>query len=151
MTIDFSKDGEVKVLMQDYIEGMLGASPEEMGGEAATPTANHLFTVNEDPELRDEKTSEMYHYNTGTLLFLSKHARLDIQVSVAFITTRVKVPDKDDYKKLGRVMMYLRGTINMPLKLEADNLSWAKWWVNRSFTVHHDMKSHTGSTMILGK
>jgi len=35
--------------------------------------------------------------------------------------------------------------------LEADSLSVFKWWVDASFAVHPDMKSHTGATMSLGK
>jgi hypothetical protein len=37
------------------------------------------------------------------------------------------------------------------LTLEADNLQVVKWWVDASYAVHPDMKSHTGATMTLGK
>jgi hypothetical protein len=70
---------------------------------------------------------------------------------VAFLTTRVRAPDQDDYKKLTRVMKYLRGSIDKTLTLEADSMHIVKWWVDGSFAVHHDMKSHTGATMSLGK
>ena len=39
----------------------------------------------------------------------------------------------------------------MSLTLEADDLRVVKWWVDGSFAVHPDMKSHTGATMTLGK
>ena len=39
----------------------------------------------------------------------------------------------------------------MPLTIEADSLNVVKWWVDASFDVHPDMKSHTGATMTLGK
>jgi hypothetical protein len=48
-------------------------------------------------------------------------------------------------------MKYLHGTLHMPLTLEADDLQIVKWWVDASFAVHKDMKSHTGGTMTLGK
>jgi hypothetical protein len=63
----------------------------------------------------------------------------------------VKNPDVDDYKKLVRVMRYLRGTIDMPLTLEADKMHVLKWWVDASYAVHPDMKSHTGGALSLGK
>jgi hypothetical protein len=48
-------------------------------------------------------------------------------------------------------MKYLRGSINLPLTMEADDLSLVKWWVDASYGVHPDMKSHTGATMSMGK
>jgi hypothetical protein len=85
------------------------------------------------------------------LLFLSKRARPDIQQAVAFLTTRVLSPDNDDYKKLGRIVRYLRTYPNLPLTLEADDTHIIKWWIDASFAVHTDMKSHTGATMTMGK
>jgi len=151
MTLDYSVDGQCKVIMKDYVEATLEALPNDMDGEAATPAARHLFEVNEDCDKLDEQTSEMFHHNTAKLLFLSKRARPDIQTAVAFLTTRVKSPDRDDYKKLARVMKYLRATVDLSLILEADDLNVVKWWVDGSFAVHPDMKSHTGATMSLGK
>ena len=40
------------------------------------------------------------HSGTARLLFLGKGARPDIQTVVAFLCTRVKVVDNDDYKKI---------------------------------------------------
>lgn len=152
MRIDYSEPGKVKITMIDYIEKMLDELPPDMDGEAVTPACNHLFEVNQDdPEALDSKTSEFYHHNTAMLLFLCKRARPDIQPAVAFLTTRVKAPDMDDYKKLARAMRYLRATKNMPLVLEADDMQLIKWWVDASFAVHPDMKGHTGGVMSLGK
>ena len=35
--------------------------------------------------------------------------------------------------------------------MEANNGLDTKWWINTLFTVHLDMKSHTGATMSFGK
>jgi hypothetical protein len=151
MVLDFSIPGKVKFTMIEYIKEMLDELPLDMGGEAATPAAGHLFEVNENPQLLDENTANMFHHNVAKLLFLCKRARPDIQTAVAFLCTRVKSPDADDYKKLVRVMRYLRGTIDMPLTLEADDMQVIKWWVDASFAVHPDMRSHTGAYMTMGK
>lgn len=39
----------------------------------------------------------------------------------------------------------------MPLTLSSDNPGVTHWHVDASFAVHHDMRSHTGVTMSLGK
>jgi len=64
MTLDYSVDGQCKVIMKDYVEAMLEALPNDMDGEAATPAAHHLFEVNEDCDKLDKQTSEMFHHNT---------------------------------------------------------------------------------------
>jgi hypothetical protein len=63
----------------------------------------------------------------------------------------VKGPDVDDYKKLRRVMRYLRATKDMPLTLEADHTHVLKWWVDASYAVHPGMKGHTGGLLSMGK
>ena len=37
------------------------------------------------------------------------------------------------------------------MTLEADSTHVMKWWIDASFAVHKDMKSHTGGTMTMGK
>ena len=98
MLPDFNKHG--KILMVDYIEKMLSELPTDMDGMAPTPSANHLFIVNmTDPKKLEPEMADMFHHNVAKLLFHCKQAQLDIQMSVAFLCTRVKEPDLD-YKKL---------------------------------------------------
>jgi hypothetical protein len=47
MTLDFTKKGKVDIKMVDCAEKMIVDLPEEFDGEAPTPAANHLFTVDE--------------------------------------------------------------------------------------------------------
>lgn len=152
MTIDYRTPGKVMIAMFDYIDNMLSELPEDMNGEAATPASNHLFQVDiNDGTKLSEDQSVLFHHNVAKLLFLCKRARPDVQPPVAFLCTRVKSPDTDDYKKLARVMRYLRATRDMPLTLEATNMNVIKWWVDASFAVHPDMRSHTGAVMTLGR
>ena len=59
-------------------------------------------------------------------------------------------PNGDDEKKLSRILKYLSVTRDLVLTLESDGNGLVKWWVDAAFTVHHDMKSHTGRMMSLG-
>ena len=145
MTIDYSLDGKVMISMKEYIKSMLEELPDDMGGESATPAGTRLFQVNEEGTKLGEEQAILFQHNTAKLLFLCKRARPDIQPSVAFLCTCVKEPDHDDYKKLARVMRYLRGTPEQVLTLEAQNMSIVKWWVDTSFAVHPDMRSRTGA------
>jgi hypothetical protein len=151
LTLDFTEDGKVAIRMEDYVEGILEDAPDDMDGEAPTPAAQHLFTVNDDGEKLGQDDADLFHQMTAKLLFLGKRGRPDIQAAVAFLTTRVKAPDTDDYKKLARTVKYLRATPKLVLTLEADGIAVTKWWVDAAFAVHRDMKSHTGGTMSMGK
>ncbi len=70
---------------------------------------------------------------------------------IAFLTTRVKFLNEDAYKKLERVVRYLQHTKDLAMTLEADSTHIIKWWVDASFAVHMDIRSHTGGTMTMGK
>ncbi len=63
----------------------------------------------------------------------------------------MSAPTEQDWKKLSRVIRYLRGTRDLSLTLEAVDGFAVKWWMDASFAVHNDMKSQTGITMSLGK
>jgi hypothetical protein len=152
MTINFETPGKVRITMIDYIKKMLADLPPDMEGLAVTPAANHLFDVDIAGKVPlDEPTANLFHHLVAKLLFLCKRARPDIQTAVSFLSTRVKSPDGHDYRKLARVMRYLRGSIDLPLTLEASNLNTIKWWVDGAFAVHPDMRSHTGVVMSLGQ
>ena len=152
MTLDFSMEGKVSIKMLDYVKSIICNCPDDFAeGTAVTPALNNLFT-NDDtaPKLSTEQAEE-FHTNVAKLLFLCKRARPDIHTAVAFLTTRVKDPDVHDWKKLGRVIRYLRGTGGLYLTLEADSLDSMKWYVDASFAVHTDMRSHTGVSMSMEK
>eukprot|EP00978_Attheya_sp_CCMP212_P042400 scaffold257852_cov32-Attheya_sp.AAC.1 len=58
MTLDFSSPGKVRVIMKDYVQGMLDEIPDDMDGIATTPAPRHIFEVNEtNPVKLDEDKS----------------------------------------------------------------------------------------------
>ena len=95
--------------------------------------------------------ARQFHRTTSQLLFLCKRARPDIETLVSFLTTRLKLPDEDDWGELRHSLLYLKGTLHMKRYLTADNLSNIVWWVDGSFGVHWDSKGHTDAMMSIGK
>ena len=114
MTLDFSIPQKVQVHMYEFIDKMLDDLPTDMDGTARIPAAEHLFTINPKPVPLPKETTIMFHHNVTKLLFLCKRARPDLQTSVAFLSTHVKAPDEDDYKRLARIMQYLCSTARLP-------------------------------------
>ena len=87
---------------------------------------------------------------TAQLLSLSQRARPDMQTFVSFLAKRLRSPDEDDWGKLRRWLMYLKGTMHMKLNITVDSLSTIRWYVDASYGVHSDIKGHTGMMMALG-
>jgi hypothetical protein len=151
MTIDYSEDGMVKFTMYDYLEDILLEAPDDMDGVSVTVASDHLFTVNGGCEKLNPEIADYYHRTVARLLFAAKRARPDLQTAVAFLCTRVASPDNDDYKKLAKVIRYIRDTIHLPLVLGWDETGRLVWSIDASFAVHMDMKSHTGYCLTMGK
>jgi hypothetical protein len=151
INFEFNKNGTVQIEMHDYIKECIDEFPEEIKSSSNSPAAAHLFDVNDDCNKLSKEQSEIFHKIVAKLLFLCKRARPDIQTAVAFLTTRVSKSDLDDWKKLKRCLQYLYGTIDLMLTISADNLTVIKWWVDASYAIHPNMKSHTGAALSLGR
>jgi len=61
---------------------------------------------------------------------MTKRARPDTCLSVAFLSTRVRAPDRDDWEKLRHLVEYLRKDSTRLLVLGADNDGLLMWYVD---------------------
>lgn len=94
---------------------------------------------------------EFFQSVVAKLLCLSKRTRPDILTEVAFLTKRVLAPQRDDLYKLERAIKYIRGTLNLPLILKMNDRVHVNSYIDASYSVHMDKKSHTGCVITLGK
>ena len=136
--------------MRKYVKETYELFPEELGGKVTSPAAEHLREIGNDAEKLDDSLRQTFHTITARSLFCGKRARPNLLPTVSFLTTRVKEPNTDDWKKLKRMMKYMEQTVNDVLTLSAKNLNVVKWWVDGSYAVHKDAKSQTGATMSMG-
>ena len=152
MTFNFEMAGKVIITMEGFIKelledckGIIGVSP--------TPAKTDLFSVSPETSnpLLTTSAREYFHSITAKLLYLSKRSRPDILTPVAFLTKRVTKPQTDDMKKLERTVQYIRGTRDLGLTLTIGDPMTVISYIDASYGVHQDMKSHTGSTITLGK
>ncbi|CAJ1946144.1 unnamed protein product [Cylindrotheca closterium] len=152
MTLDFSKRGKVKDRMDDYVNRMLNEFPVKFKENEGckTPASNDLLSIGKGEKLDDEKR-ETFHTFIAKGLFLSKRARLDIAPTISVLSTRVQKPNETDWKKLVKLMYYLNGTKGMHLTLSAKDLRTFKWYIDASFAVHPDFRSHTGGVLTMGE
>ena len=151
MTLDYSEKGKVKIKMTDSVAKMIEGLPEEFDGEAVTPAGEDLFKIDEDSPKVDETRAQLFHTYTAKTLFICKRARPDLQTTISFLCKRVKDCREDDYKKLKRMLQFVRATKEDYLTLSAASLHNVRWWVDAAYAVHPDMKSHTGGALSLGR
>ena len=71
-------------------------------------------------------------------------------IAVDFLTKGVHETDNDDWQKLQQLLLYLCGTIYIPLILRDVILNVTKWWVYALYGLHGDTRENTGSTMYVG-
>jgi hypothetical protein len=154
MTLDFSVRGQVKVTQFGYIEEILAAfdkAAPKAGGTKSSAAPNNLFTVDEDCKKIPAEKAVEFHNLVAKTLYATKRARPDTCTAVAFLTTRVREPDEDDWAKLIHLMRYLRGTMKLPLILSADGSHILKWWIDAAFAVHPNMRGHSGGGLSMGR
>jgi hypothetical protein len=101
-------------------------------------------------EVLDPEKAQVFHTWVAKGLFACKRARPDTNTTISQLCTRVQSPNQHDWNKLIRFLEYVNGSRNDVLTLEADDLGVVKWFVDASFGVHGDLRSHTGASMTYG-
>ena len=121
MLLDFSHKGQCRVSMYDYVDGILEAFDDavkkyddgylKVGKRRSKSSAapDNLFVVDEDCEKLSDDVAASFHTIVAKVLYVTKRARPDTSLAIAFLTTRVRAPDTDDWEKLCHLMEYLRG------------------------------------------
>ncbi len=92
-----------------------------------------------------------FHTIVAKALYVTKRARPDISLAIAFLTRQVRSPDTENWEKLHHLLEYLRGDRDRPFILGADNEGMLMWYVNASFAVHPNMCGHTSGGMTIGR
>jgi len=70
--------------------------------------------------------------------------RPDLLLAISFLTTRVQNSTQQDLCKLMRVLKYLNATKDLVLHLRGDDFLCSCAYIDASFAVHDDYKSHSG-------
>ena len=165
MSLDFGHDNQCRITMIDHVDEIIAAYDKALGelnagfsavkkksNPASTSAApDDLFVVDKDAEKLSKESSIAFHHLVAKNLYVSKHARLDVSTAIAFLTTRVRAPDVNDWRKLSHLMEYLRVNRLHPLILSTNGSRVLMWYVDASFAVHPNMCSHTGGGLTMGR
>ena len=150
MSVDLSTSGRAEITMRGYSDEVLSISG--VRGTARSPATDGLFEAREGAELVTEATRVWFHKVVAMVLYLAKRTKPECLTAVSYLTTRVTKCTVDDVDKLQRLVRYIgatrdRGVVLMP---GGEGIT-VKLYVDASYGVHHDGKSHTGSCVVIGE
>ena len=150
MLFDFSTPGKCYVSMPKFTEEIIRKG--NVSGVAATPALESLFVIREDAQPLNPEQAEHFHSTVAMCQYLAKRVRPDILCPVVFLSTRVQTPDVDDLAKLERLLKYINGTSTFGICIEPDKdgIMSMHVYVDASFAVHHEFRSHTGIVVTFG-
>jgi hypothetical protein len=151
MDITYTEDKTAKIKMESYLQKAMDDFHGDITNEAVSPHKKNLFEVDENSEKLNQADADNFRSITASLLYVATRARVDILLPVGFLATRVTKCTVEDKGKLKRVLEFVKKTLNDPYILGADNLTQVRTWVDASFAVHPDMKSHTGGMISYGR
>jgi hypothetical protein len=150
MVFDFRVTGRCKITMDGFIDELMIVC-EDIHGVAKTPASDQLFKISDVSVLLDQQKREFFHSLTAKFLYLAKRVRPDILTAVSFLVKRVSKPTEEDFGKLERLARYVRGTKHLGIVLEANKNLGVYGYIDASYGVHEDMKSHSGCIIGIGK
>ena len=135
--------------MRGYSDEIVSTSG--VHGTALSPATDGLFEAREGAELVAEATRVWFHKVVAMVLYLAKRTKPECLTAVSYLSTRVTKCTTDDVDKLQRLVRYIRATRDHGLVLMpgAGGIT-VKLYVDASYGVHHDGKSHTGSCVVIG-
>ena len=151
MKFDFSKEGEVFISMEAYINEVLKGTGIE--DTADTPATQDLFDIEEGSALLSNTERESFHRKVAQCLYAVTRTRPDASLPVIFLTTRVLAPTIQDQMKLNRVLRYFNGTkeLGVFLGLSAENDLRVICYADASHGTHFNGKSHSGVVISHGR
>ena len=151
MMLNFTADKTVEIHMEDHIQEAIDAFDEDVTKPVYTPAGRTLFEVDEKSPALSFDQAKMFHKIVAKLLFVSRRCRLDIILAEAFLCTRVSKSTVQDKSKLKRLLRYLNTTKKEFLTLGAKSLTEIAGYIDVSYAMHNDRKSHSGGCITLGR
>jgi len=144
------REGKVFLEMASYLSECIKSFGESITSSAASPANKSLMTINENSEKLNDEKREIFHHVVQKLLHICKRTRLDLQVVIGFLCTRVRNPSVQDWLKLRRVLQYVHGTLNLKRVVSIDNFGRIDVFVDASHGAHADYRGQTGGCMKMG-
>ena len=98
----------------------------------------------------DEKRRHLFHRLVYRLIYYIIRGKRDLHNALSFLSKCPNFFNKGNYCKLWRLIYYIYATIDLEAKIGIDNIRKLITFIDASFRVHSNMRSHTNSATIFG-
>ena len=115
------------------------------------PAARYLFDMSTDSDLLPESLLVISHSTVAKLIYISTRAGEDLLSTISLLSKKVFLhATQEDWRKLQRALGYLESIKMQKLKLGMTTPMTVRTYIDASFAVHFDFKSHIGIWFSLG-
>lgn len=144
-TIKILLEGNVSIDMTNYVWETIVASTSNISKFANSPSKGQKF-----PNI-GQKRKEIFHHCVTKPFYVAKRCRIDIQLAIRFLCSRVAKSMEQDWAKLKRVLQYLHGTLDQKIIIGTKDIRVMNLYVVASYALYVDIKSHTGGCIIFDR
>ena len=102
----------MKDQLQEAVDMFEDNEGEKVSEEVNAPTQSHFREVKMECAQLGHKKTEVFYSVVTKLLWMMKRSCPDLETAIGFICTRVAKSDEDDWKKLRRMIAYMKCTID---------------------------------------
>ena len=122
MDVEMISKGKIAVSTPQHISEAIEGLGEEFKGTAVNPAKSKLFSLDHNLPRLSGRRKETFHSVTAKILWISQRSRPDLDTAVSFLCTRVKEATEEDWRKLCRVVCFLKATKHNRRIIGMDNL-----------------------------
>lgn len=116
MNLDLRESGYCTITMPKFVAEILPLS--DANSSPVTPAADNVFDVNPLCTPLNQNDAIFFHSLVAKFAYLAR-VRPDIRLAVSALASRVREPNKDDWKNLRRLHSYVRDTADLGMRLGA--------------------------------
>jgi hypothetical protein len=156
MVLTFNTNHTVSINQTGMVKDIISATPLTAAASPTkkspkTPSGPNLFNFTETSPLLKEDAKAAAHSAIAKVIFVGVRARPDLLTTLSYLMKRVTKSTEEDGRKLDRMIGYMGATPELSLTLGCIFPPRVTTWVDASFGVHADRKSHTGVCSTLGR
>lgn len=147
---DFSTK-TITITQPGYIDKLLQTYPPLPGSSLpTTPMLPTRDNVDPSPLLLTPRDCTDYMQKVGSLNYLAVNTRPDISFAVGWVARKMQHPTEHDMLQVTRILNYVFNTRDLGLTFRGQGGVVLSVYVDASYAIHDDRKSHFGTCMFIG-